>query len=384
MIAKLHGKQASMAHGTSSADGGADRLFSPDYFTARRRFQAAAADAGFTIESHAVRAPGPGGEELTIDVASSGDAQTSRGTVVVSSGLHGVEGFLGSAVQLAILTKWPLPAGMPHNVAVVLIHALNPFGFAHLRRTNEENVDPNRNFLLDGQAYQGSPEGYQLLDAYLNPKQPPSLRNALLFYAKAFQAIRQHELRIIGQAVAGGQYENPLGLFYGGTQPGETVRILRDHLARWIGPSPRTLHLDLHTGLGRWAECTLWLDEELGQEQIDWLSRRLGKYGIIHADSHETVYRTSGSLGRWCRAQLHACDYTCVCVEFGTYRPLRMLTGLRAENQAFHWGHPTTRSTIRARRRLNELFCPASSVWRRQSLEHGIDLIVHAIQALSP
>jgi hypothetical protein len=61
-----------------------------------------------------------------------------------------------------------------------------------------------------------------------------------------------------------------------------------------------------------------------------------------------------------------------------------MLAGLRAENQAFHSGHPRSRSTIRARRRLNELFCPASSDWRRQSLRHGIDLIAHAIQALSP
>ena len=28
-----------------------------------------------------------------------------------------------------------------------MIHALNPFGFAHLRRANEDNVDLNRNFV---------------------------------------------------------------------------------------------------------------------------------------------------------------------------------------------------------------------------------------------
>ena len=94
--------------------------------------------------------------------------------VVVSSGLHGVEGYFGSAVQLALLEGEDVVRGHCRSgVALVLIHALNPYGFAWVRRANEENVDLNRNFLLTGESYKGSPPRYAALDALLNPKHPP-------------------------------------------------------------------------------------------------------------------------------------------------------------------------------------------------------------------
>ena len=51
----------------------------------------------------------------------------------------------------------------------VLLHALNPFGFAWRRRVNEDNVDLNRNFLLDDEGYVGCPDGYAHLDPLLLP-----------------------------------------------------------------------------------------------------------------------------------------------------------------------------------------------------------------------
>ena len=76
--------------------------FSPDYSTARDRFRQAASRLGWLLEAHPIEAAGPGGEELTIDVASSSTGDPER-VLVVSSGIHGVEGFFGSAVQLALL-----------------------------------------------------------------------------------------------------------------------------------------------------------------------------------------------------------------------------------------------------------------------------------------
>ena len=51
-----------------------------------------------------------------------------------------------------------------------------------------------------------------------------------------------------------------------------------------------------------------------------------------------------------------ALDYLFACAEFGTYGPLRILAGLRAENQAHHWAPPTAASTVWAKQRLKELF----------------------------
>ena len=147
--------------------------FSPDYTTARERFRAEACARGFGHEAFPVGGIDPDGADLTIDAAIWGSSR-SRHAVVVSSGLHGVEGYLGSAVQLAFLRQGFGEPALPDNVAVVLLHALDPFGFAWGRRFDEENVDLNRNFLVNGDVYRGSPSRYSQLDDLLNPKHAPS------------------------------------------------------------------------------------------------------------------------------------------------------------------------------------------------------------------
>ncbi len=130
--------------------------YSSDYFVARERFRTACRERGLRIESLPIDAPSPDGEPLTIDVGVAG-ADSPQSALVLSSGMHGVEGPFGSAVQLAYLDSLPSDWSAPKGSAVVLIHALNPFGFAWRRRFNEENVDLNRNFLLPGEPYSGSP-----------------------------------------------------------------------------------------------------------------------------------------------------------------------------------------------------------------------------------
>ena len=142
-------------------------MFPPDYFAARQQFRNLATKHGWGLESHPIAAKGPDGEELTLDVAAHGPAGPKL--LVVSSGVHGVEAPFGSAVQLALLEKWK--AAPP--VRCLFVHAVNPFGFAHRRRVNEDNADLNRNFLLSGQEYRGSPAGYAELSPLLNPRHPP-------------------------------------------------------------------------------------------------------------------------------------------------------------------------------------------------------------------
>lgn len=79
--------------------------FSSDYAAARQRFRQAASRLGWRLEAHPIGATGPGGDELTIDVGHSSGGDPER-VLVVSSGVHGVEGFFGSAVQVALLEQW--------------------------------------------------------------------------------------------------------------------------------------------------------------------------------------------------------------------------------------------------------------------------------------
>ena len=164
-------------------------MFSPDYLTARTRFRDAVGHLGWACETHAVEGSGPSGEDLTIDVATS-SPETADRVLLISSGLHGVEGYLGSAVQLALLHRWSRDGDPPAGVRCVMLHALNPFGFAWSRRFDADNVDLNRNFLLEGAAYRGSAERYARLNHFLNPRNPPSRWD--LFYLKACSILLRH------------------------------------------------------------------------------------------------------------------------------------------------------------------------------------------------
>ncbi len=352
--------------------------FSPDYMTAQDRFRDAVTCLGWQLESHPIGVAGPIGEELTIDV---GYSQTTAldCALVISSGLHGVEGFFGSAVQLELLEQWA--QGTPPDLNCIFLHGLNPYGFAWLRRFDENNVDPNRNFLLPGERYEGVPAGYADLDGLLNPKRPPSYRE--LFTLKALWTIARYGMPALKQAIASGQYEFPRGLFFGGAGPSMTHHLLEKHLQRWLQGNRSVVHLDFHTGLGAKGAWKLLIDYTLSQQQRTWLMEWFGENSFEAGDSNTIAYDARGGLGRWCVSRKLAPNYLFACAEFGTYHPIQMLAGLRAENQAHHWGTTSSASTARAKHRLKELFCPSATSWRRQVLDDSLDLVARAIRGLS-
>ena len=128
-----------------------------------------------------------------------------------SIGLHGVEGFAGLRDSTAVAGEG-VPS-LPTDTAVVLIHAANPYGMAWLRRVNDRSVDLNRNCLGPGEEYAGAPDGYDALNAFLNPPRAPSHE---AFRLRVAWLILRHGMPALKQTIAGGQYVNPKGLFFGG------------------------------------------------------------------------------------------------------------------------------------------------------------------------
>jgi hypothetical protein len=355
--------------------------FSADYFSARERFLKTAFRLGCRVESIPVRARGPREEELTVDAALAGDEDTGR-ALVLTSGLHGIEGFFGSAVLCALLEQDDLSAALARGrIRVVMVHALNPFGFSRLRRAGEQNVDLNRNFLLTGDPYAGSPPMYRHLDPWLNPRRPPRASDVVL-PRMLWSAVRLG-IPVLKEAVAGGQYDFPHGLFYGGAGPAESHQLLDASLGRWIGEASQVLHLDFHTGLGRWATYKLLTDGPISVTQLEWLRSALGAGFVEESSPAGVSYTTRGGLGRWCAANFAGLDYTYLCAEFGTYPLWQMLAGLRAENQAHHWAIPESEIARRTKVRLKELFCPQSPAWRRQTIDQALRLIRAAMHALA-
>jgi len=242
------------------------------------------------------------------------------------------------------------------------------------------NVDLNRNLLPDGESFNGSPAGYSQLNDLLNPQRAPSRWEPVTL--KFLLAIARHGMPALKQSIASGQYDYPRGLFYGGDRPSRTHEILSTHYDRWLADSRRVMHLDFHTGLGAWAACKLIIDYPLSESQHQKLSRCFGADAFECTHTPEIAYRTRGSFGQWCVARNRGRDYLYAAAEFGTCNPLRVLAGLRAENQAHHWGSPDSASTAQAKQQLVELFCPRAERWRTGVLERSFQLIHRAIDGL--
>jgi hypothetical protein len=360
---------------------GADEVaqyFAPDYATACGEFNRWTSNRCSDRLWCQIEQTGPQGEPLGIDFARVGDDR-ARSVVVVSSGLHGVEGYFGAAVQMALLRDENAMGNLPPGVALVLIHALNPWGFAWIRRTNEGNVDLNRNFLLPGQPYEGSPAHYVAFDPLLNPKHPPCRFDS--FRLRATLAILRHGMPELKQAIAGGQYAFPRGLFYGGQAPSTTYRMLDQFLPRFIGGAERVLHLDFHTGLGRWATYQLLVDVGLEPRLFEWSRAHFGSK-VVQCDPRKSIaYQARGDLATWCRARFPECTYDLLCAEFGTYPALRVIAALRAENQAHFWAEADQPILRWAKQQLLEAFIPASPLWRAKTVAQSLDLVRRGVVA---
>jgi hypothetical protein len=212
---------------------------------------------------------------------------------------------------------------------------------AWLRRVNENNVDLNRNFAGADERRDPAPELYRRLDRVLNPPSPPGGFD--LFYLRAAWHVMRHGLKPLRQAIAGGQYAFPKGLFFGGERleqgPSHYRSWLREHLATVTSGSA----IDVHTGLGRWRQ-----------------------------ESLEGSYEVQGGYGKVFEALSHRPRIDTITQEFGTYPSLRVLSALREENRWHHYGGGSIEH--RSKARLKERFAPRSQAWRSFVVQRGLSL----------
>lgn len=343
--------------------------FSGDYYTARSRFRDKVGAAGGRLEALTIDARGPDGAPLTIDIGWFG-AERPRRVLLHSSGIHGVEGFAGSAIQLRLLDAVPT---LGEDGAIVLVHFLNPYGGAWLRRVNEENVDLNRNFLAPGEGYAGAPAGYGALDPLLNPPAPPTWD---FFYGQVVWQIARHGMTTLKQAVAGGQYEYPRGLFFGGKRLQQGPERYEGFLRERLGRAGRVIAIDVHTGVGEYGEDLLLAE----QAELEAARRAFGDRVTLADPDSSAAYRVRGGYERMLARVFPRASVHFVVQEFGTYSPLHVVYALREENRWHHHGGGSLQH--RTKRGLVVAFSPDDDAWRRSVLDRGRALLDQAVAAL--
>lgn len=349
--------------------------FSRDYAEARAKFIATAEAAGGTLGTYVnPGARGPDGEELATDVARFGPADAGR-VFLVNSGTHGVEGFCGSGCQIGLLAQG-FHRRLPADTALVLSHAINPYGFAWSRRVTEDNVDLNRNFV--DHARVGTPNaGYAELHEHLIPADwdGPARRAA----DQAIAAyVEKNGVRAFQSAVSGGQYRFPDGLFYGGKRPTWSNLTFNEIVRRHLGHARAYAFIDLHTGLGPsgygepihvgpdYATTALWFGDDATR--------------IDAGESASAVVH--GSIDTPLLHHLPQAKGAGIALEFGTKPIGEVITALRADHWMHKHGDPASAEGRRHRAILRDAFFTDTDEWKERVLARTVEKFERAMKHL--
>ena len=338
------------------------------YDECRARFRRAATEAGVVVEPHPIAARGPDGQELTIDVAAVG-AERPRRALLVLSGVHGVEGFAPSALQVDLLGRLDR-AALPADVAVVLVHAVNPWGMAWWRRQNESNVDLNRNWgRSDGAPVHN--DAYDEVHPLACPD-TPTLPSLDVLFTQAAELVAQRGVEWVRDAITAGQYRHPDGLHFGGHETEESCRRLEQIAVARLRGVERLLVLDLHTGHGPWAETTALSDHTRGSVQDQLLRSLFDRVETSTGDPEDTIGAKSGKIGSGLRDLFP--DATCcsTSLELGTASDEEQLAATYQEQWVHRRGDrrdPAHKAAVWAYR---SCFTPDDAEWEAQVMQAGL------------
>ena len=345
-----------------------------NYQSARGAFLDAAANAGATITTQAHPDLGPDGAPLATDIAVIGPPD-ARHRMLVISGTHGVEGFAGSLCQ----TEW-LSGGVsiPEDVAVVVVHAINPYGFAWVRRVNEDNVDLNRN-CIDFAGSLPANKGYDELAAALVPEHwddATRQRTAeqLLEFAtrNGFDGLQA--------AVSVGQYTHPDGIFFGGQNPVWSRRTLEAIVRTHLADAHRVAIIDLHTGLGEFGQGELIAShpDAAGKARLDecFDDYRIPSEGTsVSAD-------VRGDVLDGMEAWLPGVGVAGVAIEWGTVDIVAVSDALRADAWLHRYSDPTGPTAQPIKEQIRAAFAPDDPVWADRVLERFASVRDRALAGL--
>jgi Protein of unknown function (DUF2817) len=354
-----------------------EAYFPSDYATARANFLAACKEAGLgNVTRLHPSAKTRDGKSLFLDTATIGerDAQTA---LLLISATHGVEGYFGSGVQTGLLREGRLRA--PKGTKIVLLHALNPYGFAWDRRVNEDNADINRNF-MDFADPPAHPAYAALADA-IAPKDL-SRESVWAANAKLLAYAAEHGFFALQEAISRGQYEFPDGVYYGGAKESWSAAMLRDVIREELRHVTKLVAIDFHTGLGAHGHGEM-ITEDLPGSAAYARARAIWGERVRSADGVESVSPPlTGTIDGAFPKLMPGTEVTFAALEAGT-RPTRdVFEALRRDNWLHCVAGQDHKDAEDIRLQIRDAFYPDTAEWKRMVWEAGCEVVEQALQAL--
>lgn len=316
-------------------------------------------------------------------------SERKENLLVIQSGVHGIEGLTGAGIQNFLLEY--LHTKRYANTSFLYIHIVNPWGTFHNRRTNPNNVDLNRNFVVQENDFQQKNEDYAKINLFLNPEH--SFQNGMFkrisFYLNSVYLIATHSMETLRRSILKGQYTHPKGLYFGGQQYQPEFVALKRLWDSQVNGYKKIVYIDLHTGYGEKGKLHL-LSGRSDSDVSKKISNMYAPSKIDFADS-KNFYETTGDVLSYFQTNYKKIgEIYPVTFEFGTLNSQSTLGSLDSlyrmvtENQVYQRKAKDEDSETQAKKMFKDMFYPLEFEWRDQVLvqtKTEIDKVVSKLES---
>ena len=350
----------------------AEDYFVPGYDESRARFLETAEAlkthyTGVVLDSFEVPSDSDG--DLTIDTVLIPAQAEPKKLLVLSSGVHGVEAFIGSAVQQMFVAEM-LPNLDLSTTSVLIVHSVNPWGFRHRRRVSENNVDLNRNFSIERDLFDLVNEPYADIDEFLNPTEVVTNETVDDALTEVVTFALGYDRAELQQAILQGQYQFPSGLYYGGMDFEPQQATMLEMLTELVEQHEASFLMDLHSGYGERGRLHLFGAPGLGTPAANDVV--FDGFEIDTGENNEDFYEITGDFILFFGeiAEKAGKTYLSMTMEYGTLDSqtdigaAQSLVNVRLENQGFHHGYESDEVRARVEEQFLAGYNPPESGYR--------------------
>ncbi len=290
--------------------------------------------------------------------------------LIFSIGVHGIEGYVGHACLHVFFDE--LFSSLNDNVEVVIYHPVNPHGMFHLRRTNESNVDLNRNFSSND--FTSENNSFKKMESFFAPKKHKTIKGAnFAFYSSLSKHLIRYKTKTITEATLLGQKANPRSIYYSNNRSEKSTTYLLNEMETVLTNIEDVIWIDLHTGYGPRYQMSVvnsQYEKEQTKDLMDNISypRILGiskdDFYDIDGDMIEKIYEVHKK--KKFKSNLYA-----TCFEFGTLgeKTINSISSLKAlifENDC-QFEKQSKEFKDYSKNLIKEQFMPSEDEWKEKA-----------------
>ena len=318
-------------------------------------------------------------DNLYIDNFYTPALKEQKNLIVLTTGVHGMEGYIGS-VMLDVFFEEIYDGLNKDDTGVLVVANVNPYGMKYMRRYNENNVDLNRNFIMDWERFDlSSNKDYPKVQNFLEPvgKIGNAFWHEVGFYLNLAKEAIFTGADVISDALLTGQYESPQGVYYGGTGDEASTKYLKGVFNDCLeGEYENIVHIDIHSGYG--PRYNMVIFNSVYETMTEAETKEAFGYDYVISHDSESFYATTGDTTdyfyRLAESKNTDKELFSTCFEFGTIGDEFMDTILSlkytVDENRNHW-YPTGNNTSAevVKENYYELFYPTEKEWREKTIE---------------